>query len=210
MRDLNIVLKAIALLAFLLLGSGCFGRSGVVGLAQADGVEGDPCRVDAQCEIGLVCINDMCAVSGASTPRPRPRDMGGQADVPPVQCAGLMGTLSSGESVEGITDEDHQYTGSCGGRNAPDEVWQLDLASPAFVLLHTEGSGDTDTVLYVRTECQDPSTEVQCNDDDYMTGGVHSRLELVLDAGRHFVVVDSFSAGGPYTLWVEIHEAGYD
>lgn len=203
MRDANKDLWVFGLILLAMLCSGCFGRSGAVGIARADGIEGDPCIQDAHCEAGLMCIGEVCAVASGSARRPTQRDVGAEVGVTPAECDGLVGTVELGDTVHGITDDDHQHVGSCGGNFGPDEVWQLDLSYTAFVIITTEGSPDTDTVLYLRTECADPVTELICNDDDYTTGGVHSRLELELGAGKFFIVVDSFNIGGEYTLRVE-------
>jgi hypothetical protein len=50
--------------------------------------------------------------------------------------------------------------------------------------------GETDPVLYVRTACADPMSEIACDDDTVTTR--NSRIDIDLDAGDYFLMLDSF------------------
>jgi len=198
----------LAALALSATSFGCFGRSGVTGIAYADGGEGDICTIDAHCQLQLVCIDDQCRVAGQPPRQPRTNPDAGStedrdsADDPVVdqgeECL-LAGELTLTQWESGTTLNDTS-SGSCGGDGGRDEQWLLRLDQPTQVFLTTAGSS-FDTVLYVRTGCDDFSPELACNDD---WEGVHAALDLFLEAGSYIVYVDGFgSEGGEYQLAAE-------
>ncbi|MBK9035420.1 MAG: PPC domain-containing protein [Myxococcales bacterium] len=65
-----------------------------------------------------------------------------------------------------------------------------------------------DTVLYVRSACQDPTTELACADDLGATNP-RSHLTVALPAGTYYLIVDGRNVGsaGAYTLSVRLAEA---
>ena len=100
----------------------------------------------------------------------------------------------TGDSITGGT------TGCTEGiGDGPDAVFLLDLATATSVHLDTEGS-DFDTVLYLRTTCDDVTTEVACDDDN--GDGLTSSLDLDLEAGIYYVFVDGYfsSTDGVFIL----------
>lgn len=121
-------------------------------------------------------------------------------------CAGPLETLISGVPVMGDSRGEFELSrGTCGG-DGPEVVYELTLPADADVELTTDlrGTGDTDTVLYVREVCSDPDTELGCHDD--VDGGslvVSSTLRLSLTAGTYSVIVDTLSLGGPFELLAE-------
>lgn len=105
------------------------------------------------------------------------------------------GTTGGGPSLE---------QGTCGGRGA-EAVWAFALNADACLRLSTEGSA-LDTVLYVRTACEDSASEVVCNDDAV---GLQSAVEVEAVAEQvYWVYVDGFAAGaeGDYSLTVSLCE----
>jgi hypothetical protein len=75
-------------------------------------------------------------------------------------------------------------------------VYAVALAEPS-TLRATTALPDTvlDTVLYVRSACQDPGTELGCN-DDLLAAGPRARgssLEVALPEGDYYLVVDARS-----------------
>ncbi len=84
------------------------------------------------------------------------------------------------------------YAGdACGSDGAPERVVALTLRVASRVTLETDDSSE-DTILYVRSDCDDVATELDCDDD----GGDSplSRLEFDrLEAGTYFVFVDGFN-----------------
>lgn len=82
-------------------------------------------------------------------------------------------------------------TTACFAGGGAEVVYQFEVAAPTAAVFTTEFAETTaDTVLYLRTTCLDPATELVCNDDaDGMS--VASRLEVAeLAAGTWFLVVD--------------------
>ncbi len=119
--------------------------------------------------------------------------------------------LVLGRTVTGTTAgaSDHFAT-SCAGREdgqaSGDRVYKLTIAKRTRVqlLLSTPGH---DGVLAIRRTCVDPphlkslrSVEVACNNDG--PDNRHSKLDVTLDPGTYFVVVDGHLAKneGPFTL----------
>ncbi len=100
----------------------------------------------------------------------------------------------SGSNVGRADDLD----GSCQGLTGAEAVYAVQFNQDATVCLDTAGSG-YDTVLYVRTTCDDANSDVVCNDDAI---GLQSEVELDAVAGQlYFVVVDAFSTReGDYLL----------
>jgi hypothetical protein len=95
-----------------------------------------------------------------------------------------------------------QMSATCaGGARGPDHVHSLDLAVPSRVRIRQQT--DYDGALYVRARCEDPSTELACNDD--FGGNLRSQIAVSLSAGRHFVITDSYSSAqeGMYAIAVE-------
>ena len=93
-------------------------------------------------------------------------------------------------------DQTSEEQGSCGGEGA-EAVYTFSVAGASPLCLSTEGSS-VDTVLYVRTDCGDASSEVACN-DDYI--GLDAALTLNAEAGiTYYVFVDSFGRSGDFNL----------
>ncbi|MBN1771328.1 MAG: putative metal-binding motif-containing protein, partial [Deltaproteobacteria bacterium] len=122
---------------------------------------------------------------------------------PSDPCAGLERIEASGTwsgTTVGTFDDGR---GTCGGSGGPDVAYELVLAEEATV-----GAEITvatwDTVLYLRTACADPTTELACNDD---YSGLRSRIDPgLLAAGTYYLFVDGLYSGayGDYTLQVTI------
>jgi hypothetical protein len=108
------------------------------------------------------------------------------------------GTYSVSGSTAGAAGT---QSGECGG-NGPESVFAFTAPSAGTWKFTTQlrGEGESyDTVLYVRTGCDDVASELTCNDD---AGNLQSAVSVLLEAGQTvFVFVDSYGAdGGPFTL----------
>ncbi len=81
-----------------------------------------------------------------------------------------------------------------------DRVYVLRLPRAARVSLRL--AADFDAVLYVRSRCDDPVTELACNDD--AEDDQHAALDLDLPAGTYWVFVDGYDtdSDGDYVLGV--------
>jgi hypothetical protein len=99
--------------------------------------------------------------------------------------------LANGVAVLGSTlQAPGQLEGACASTTGGEAVFALILTATADVTVTTELAGTTyDTVLHVRQDCTDRTSEVGCLD-----GGSGDTLVLpALPAGTYFVVVDSHS-----------------
>lgn len=122
---------------------------------------------------------------------------------PSDPCAGLERIDASGTwsgTTVGAFDDGR---GGCGGSGGPEVAYELVLAEEASVVAEITVAS-WDTVLYLRTDCDDPATELACNDD---YSGLRSRIDAGrLPAGTYYLFVDGLYSGahGDYTLRVTI------
>jgi hypothetical protein len=142
----------------------------------------------------------------------RLRDVAGQEtackSAPPLHVGTTLNASTTGAG--------DRFTTSCGGREEdqanPDRVYRLDVAHRAHVQLNLTTSV-WDGVLVLRRTCLDApatgatgasSSEVRCNNDYEDTH--HARLDMTLDAGTYYVVVDGHAKGneGAFTLEYKI------
>jgi hypothetical protein len=111
--------------------------------------------------------------------------------------------LESGLIVRGSTrGGTSEFSATCaGGAEGPDHVYTFELKERARVRLRLDG--DFDGALSLRSACDEPRSEVACNDEGSQPR--ESLLTAELAPGRYYVVVDSFSRGqsGDYTLTLE-------
>ncbi len=81
---------------------------------------------------------------------------------------------------------------ACRSNDAPEQVFVFTLRQPvSYLYLSTAGSG-FDTLMSVRRSCDDPASEVACNDD---AGGARSSA-VQLDnpaLGEYFIIVDGYA-----------------
>ncbi len=96
------------------------------------------------------------------------------------------------------SDQSPSTTGSCAPTEGAEAVFALVLEQSAQVCLSTEGSR-FDTVLHIRTHCDETGEEIACNDD-----GSSSRASLALDLEAntpYYVFVEGFgNSQGEFTL----------
>ena len=137
---------------------------------------------------------------------------GGDVDVCPGDELVLTG---SGEdprtgSVTGDTSGlSADYVGSCGTSTSNDAVYMINPDVDGRVSVDLGGSVTTnfDSVLYVRTDCADQASELQC--DDTYTAGAET-LEFDATANTpYYIFVDGYTQeSGPYTLNVTLLPKG--
>ncbi len=115
-----------------------------------------------------------------------------------------------GDSVEARGDTStatNDFEATCGDRaRSPDHVYLLEITEAGHYMAETDWAGGDwfDTVLHIRTVCDDPDTEIACNDDrSDMTR--FSRIREEIEPGRYFLIVDGFRTGnsGDYLLRIE-------
>jgi hypothetical protein len=109
-------------------------------------------------------------------------------------------SLQIGQTVTGDTSRmRNSHSGSCAEGEAGEQVYVLQVDRRMLVTIASEQ--DYDGTLYLRSECEDPDSEIACNDDDRSTS--HSRISQVLDPGTYYVFADGWSDDeGSFTLTV--------
>ena len=100
----------------------------------------------------------------------------------------------------------------CGGGAGPEVALRFQAPRQGLWSFDTGGSQNGyDTVLYLRSDCRQQRSELECNDD--AGGRTTSRLELDLNAGQTvYVFVDGFGQNdaGSWTLTIETVEDDCD
>ena len=112
--------------------------------------------------------------------------------------------LAAGETVHGRTAGHGRFGAACGeGASGPEVVYSLRVRERSRVEISVEA--EFDSVLYVRRDCINPGSAVDCNDDAGDSN--HSMLDLELDPGTYYVFVDGYGEGsesGPFTVRAEV------
>ena len=110
-----------------------------------------------------------------------------------------VGTYPVSGSVTGTTvGAGSSYEASCVTSTSSEVVYSFTLTETSSVTFSTGGS-TFDTVLYLRSDCDDSADEIACDDDG--DGGLQSYIETVLDPGTYSVFVDGFGSNdGDYIL----------
>lgn len=124
---------------------------------------------------------------------------------PTTACTGISTIDASGTFTGDTTGRPDDFQTTCGGYGrGPDQAYLLRLTETSDVLAEIT-SATWDTVVHLRSICDDPSSEIACDDDSY--DGVRSSLSVTgLAAGDYILVVDGYGywAYGPYTMEVTI------
>jgi hypothetical protein len=95
---------------------------------------------------------------------------------------------------------------TCGGGGG-EAAFQVSFTEPSVLVATTDLPGTAmDTVLYLRTDCLDPGSEITCNDDTGAPGVQASTITAILDPGTYYLVVDAATgiSGGAYQLQVDL------
>jgi cysteine-rich repeat protein len=157
-------------------------------------------------------VRDTCAVGSVCAPDPAAGGERRCIRTPGIDCAeavdlATMGTAEGADLVYGSPNESGQsvLTGSCGG-DGREIVHVVTIAEASDVIITTEGAGTTyDTVVHVRTTCDDGDSEIACS-DDIAAGDTASRvvIEGVAAGTTLYVIVDAFDTNdvGEYLLTV--------
>jgi hypothetical protein len=120
--------------------------------------------------------------------------------------------LREGQSVSGTTlaGAVDKFTPSCAAGDAaggaPDAVYQLVVPARRHVHLRLRTTGWEGGVLWLRKSCVERDTEdVSASEVECHTDEAEPEVDVVLDAGRYYVIVDGKEPGaaGPFTLLYE-------
>lgn len=113
----------------------------------------------------------------------------------PVACGAqnMITILPYDGKIEGTLDAAKPSTlasPTCGGAGS-EVVYELRITEPKVIVVTTEGS-TADTVVYLRTaDCQNPGTELACNDDISTTNDKSSLTKAITTPGTYYLVVDA-------------------
>ena len=194
------------------------------GLACGGGTCEPVCFAPGDCDAGLTCachVNTpgcfltICVDASVAAP-PRQAESssaagdGNQPEAGPASSRNGQESLSCQQltqlngfgqyfnSTEGAVNE---LRTTCGGRSGGlERVFTFALEESQEIVLDTTGSS-FDTVLAVRTNCNEIGTEMMCDDDG--AGDLRSRVRFRAEAGRsYFVIVQGYrpDTGGDITL----------
>ena len=158
-------------------------------------------HVEATLDAGTyyVVVDGYGSASGSFTLNAQVTDLQSLAQV----CSAAQ-ALTPGQAVTGSTAGQPSYfTATCaGGARSPDRVYTLDV--PARSRLRLRMQSTYDGALYVRSDCQNPNSELACNGDHRDTR--HSMLVTTLDPGRYYVYADGFAdtEAGDYSLRADL------
>ena len=84
----------------------------------------------------------------------------------------------------------------------PEEILLLTLDADSTVTVTTSGE-EGDTVLYIREDCADPESEVDCSDDGEELG-LFSQIEADLDAGTYYIFADTYGSAATFDVLVTV------
>ncbi|TVQ97653.1 MAG: serine protease [Deltaproteobacteria bacterium] len=126
------------------------------------------------CAEDTLCIDDACVARG-----------------PNATCddAFELPAVTADYEGEVLPESGNDSEGSCGGLG-PERVLRFTVEERSWFRAMSRGF---DTVLYLRTDCADASTEVFCNDDARPPGRLGSRIEGDLDPGTYYLFLDSYN-----------------
>ncbi|GAB4519033.1 MAG: hypothetical protein Tsb0020_37560 [Haliangiales bacterium] len=152
---------------------------------------GDSCDDATEfCAIDLACTADVCAVSQGTTDA-----CAAAVDVP---IATPTDTTTTAQASATLVAGDGAMTATCVESSASEAVFSVDVPAGAYDLIastRVAPTGDLDTILYVRADCADPTTEQACNDDAFADGS-ESRVELRdVAAGTYTIVAEPYPFG---------------
>lgn len=112
---------------------------------------------------------------------------------------------------EGNDASPRSSSGCSAGADGEDRMYRIVLDRPRMVridLRDADGTEAIDTVVHVRTYCEDADSQVACHDDidcrladpDFDCSGSvelrQSRIEMELGPGAYWIVADSINQGG--------------
>ena len=184
-----------------------------VGNGEAGAALGDACNRPFDCAAGLSCADGSCRAlcffdtdcAGGQTCTCPLNDPGCLLTVC-LQQAPVDGAMSCNETIA-VNDfgtfrtntqaNRNDLASTCGNLGAgPDAAFRFELPEDTVVTIDTLGSA-FDTVLSVRTDCENSATELACDDDS--GGATMSALQLRVAGGVPFFVLvhgfDRNSAG---------------
>lgn len=120
----------------------------------------------------------------------------------PALCAAAQPLVPGVPLRESTRGGNNAFTATCGGgAQGPDHVHRLDLERASRVRIRQQA--EYDGSLYLRSQCEDASSERACNDDFQSSG--RSLISVRLERGSYYVYSDSYAReqSGDYVLALE-------
>lgn len=148
----------------------------------------------AECAGELACTGGVCAVGSAAM------SACGEARALPI--TGGVGTAMGSLPAGGV------FESSCGAGSSREDLHRITVPGDRRydVLATTDRPGtgaSVDTVLYLRQQCELPTTELACDDDGASSG--HSSIEaLELMSGDYVLFVEASPPASSYQLEVRL------
>ena len=160
-----------------------------------------PVGFDDMCSGDLVCTGSPAVCTSRDT-------------VASSVCAGALRALTSGVQVT-VSGPRHfggnVFQGSCSPTfdvvwPGPEEVFTLVVATRSHVVLTTSlpGSLGADTVLYVRSACADPASEIACIDDNSDTDVLSTIDVPSVEPGTYYVFADAYAYSYDFDILVTV------
>jgi hypothetical protein len=116
-------------------------------------------------------------------------------------------TIAPGQVVSGATTTGADYfQASCaGGARSPDRVYALDVRQPSR--LRVRQQSDHDGALHLRRVCDEPTSELVCNDD--FVDQAHAHVRARVEPGRYFLIADGYGEGaaGAFSFTADLEPA---
>ncbi len=148
------------------------------GHGACDDADGTPACV---CDAGTLAVGPDTCLAGGN---------GYTCETPLIIDFATPGTV--GNTVNTGNDT---HSGCTEVTSGNDVAYVFHLKGTRRVMFETDGF---DTVLYLRTDCADPTTELACDDDSGPRRA--SRIETELPGGLYYLIVDAYDEDGEYTL----------
>jgi hypothetical protein len=152
---------------------------------------GGSCDDTTFCADALTCTSMMCEASTeATTACASPTALTIATPTTTTETTTVTGSIPAGTGALAPTctsavGPEVTYGVTVPGGGTFDVVARTDLT----------GTGETDTMLYLRGDCTDPITETACNDDIDLEGGVYTSHMELLDApaGDYVLIVEQWA-----------------
>lgn len=178
-------------------GHACLGTPASCGatLPLGAGERCDPRDLTLLCAAGLLCA--------PSTGHPG--ECMDAAAARRARCAGAPELVLGGSARGAIVGLGSWFAASCATGSFPEDVYRLHVAAPGRVQLSVDPATPADTVLFVRGSCDEPASELACNDDRAPEPEGVTRRGSELDVsferpGDYFVFVGAKARGWSYDL----------
>jgi len=115
-------------------------------------------------------------------------------------CAGDLELIHSEGVYQGVTEGPGAFEGSCGGGSSPEALYRLQTAEDTAVCITTDGDL-LDPLVYVRTDCAAPESELVCNDDADGLMVLASQVEISAMADMTYtIIVDGSRSLGAFNM----------